>query len=574
MTISEFSRDAVCRYLRSVVLIDDAIFDTLKISYDDETLRLDGVPTLALNGGNASSEVAPDLEVSGGNAHGGGTLRLNDDMLLDARAITDGFARLGVICGVYQPTSYPADDFQNENFQTLLNVCKHADVFILDWNLFKDNTSAVSQLLCYLEKEDAEGRSPQPVRFCVIYTKANVPMIYTEVYKALKRKEPEDHPTNELYTIRKNNLTVVIYGQEVASCHIDESQVVRPRDLANRIIDDFSKTCEGILPALALRGIASIRENTKRILDKFPATMDPALVLHGGLTVADHSVADDMTLLLADEIRAVLEDDNLEDAELYPMLAEKVELFTPDVFNDLAADKELVDSDVTPEVLKSFVVDLLRNICVPTSRPFLDYKDIDCKLRHVSKRLLSRLRDLVVLAAGNEKYRAGDLSKLFCQRTIYGANRILKFGTIVKQLGVSDVYYLCVMPLCDCGRLHKAKVKFPFWKLYNAAKHNEGKANGVIVQGEDGQEKILCVKGKIKSNLSLHTFKANDVVRFVEKGKHFVVEESLPNGKTKEYEWIAELKPLHVQRMSEHVGREFSHVGLTESEWLRLQVDR
>ena len=76
MTISEFSRDAVCRYLRSVVLIDDAIFDTLKITYDDETLRLDGVPSLVLNGGNASSDVAPDLEVSGGNAHGGETLRL------------------------------------------------------------------------------------------------------------------------------------------------------------------------------------------------------------------------------------------------------------------------------------------------------------------------------------------------------------------------------------------------------------------------------------------------------------------------------------------------------------------
>ena len=256
------------------------------------------------------------------------------------------------------------------------------------------------------------------------------------------------------------------------------------------------------------------------------------------------------------------------------MLVEKVESFKTDVFNDLAADKELVDTDVTPEVLKSFIVDLLRNIRAPASRPFLDYKDVDCNLRHVSKKLLSRLRDLVVLAAGSEKYRAGDLSKLFCQRTIYGANRILKFGTVVKQLGVSDVYYLCVMPLCDCGRLHKAKVNFPFWKLYNAAKHNEGKANGIIVQGEDGQERILCVKGKIKSNLSLHTFRADDVVRFVEKDKHFVVEESLSNGKTKEYEWIAELKPLHVQRMSEHVGREFSHVGLTESEWLRLQVDR
>ena len=574
MTISEFSRDAVCRYLRSVVLIDDAIFDTLKITYDDETLRLDGVPSLVLNGGNASSDVAPDLEVSGGNAHGGETLRLNDDRLLDARAVTDGFARIGVICGVYQPTAYPADDFHNENFQTLLNVCKHADVFILDWNLFKDNTSAVSQLLCYLENEDAEGRVPQPVRFCVIYTKANVPPIYNEVYKALNGKEPEDHPTNELYSIRKNNLTVVIYGQEVASCHIDESQVVSPGGLANRIVQDYTKTYEGIMPALALRGIASIRENTKRILDKFPASMDPALVLHGGLTVADHSLADDMTLLLADEIRAVLEDDNLEDTKLYAMLAEKVELFKPDLFNDLAADKELVDSDLTPAVLKSFVVDLLRNIRVPASRPFLDYKGGDCSLRRVNKKLLSRLRDLVVRAAGSEKYQAGDLSKLFCQRTIYGANRILKFGTVVKQLGGSDVYYLCVMPLCDCGRLHKAKVNFPFWKLYNAAKHNEGKANGIIVQGEDGQERILCVKGKIKSNLSLHAFRADDVVRFVEKDKHFVVEESLSNGKTKEYEWIAELKPLHVQRMSEHVGREFSHVGLTESEWLRLQVDR
>lgn len=574
MTISDFSRDAVCRYLRSVVWIDDAIFDAQKVAYDDETLRLDGVPTLVLNGENASSDVAPYLDVSGGNAHGGGTLQLNDDNLLDARAVTDGFARIGVICGVYQPTSYPADDFQNENFQTLLNVCKHADVFILDWNLFKDNASAVPQLLCYLENEDAEGRAPQPVRFCVIYTKANVPTVYAQVYKTLNGQDPEEHPTNKLYLIRKNNLTVVIYGREVASCHVDESQVVSPGGLANRIIQDYSKTYEGILPALALRGIASIRENIKRILDKFPATMDPALVLHGGLTVADHSVADDMTLLLADEIRAVLEDDNLEDAELYPMLAEKVELCKPDVFNDLAADKELVDSGVTPEDLKSFVVDLLRNICVPTSRPFLDYKDVDCKLRHVSKKLLSRLRDLVVLAAGSEKYRAGDLSKLFCQRTIYGPNRILKFGTVVKQLGVADVYYLCVMPLCDCGRLHKANVNFPFWKLYNAAKHDEGKANGIIVQGEGGQEIILCVKGKIKSNLSLHKFKANDVVRFVEKDKHFVVEEALPNGKTKEYEWIAELKPLHVQRMSEHVGREFSHVGLTESEWLRLQVDR
>lgn len=51
--------------------------------------------------------------------------------------------------------------------------------------------------------------------------------------------------------------------------------------------------------------------------------------------------------------------------------------------------------------------------------------------------------------------------------------------------------------------------------------------------------------------------------------KYINFEESSPNGKTKEYEWIAELKPFHAQRMAEYVSREFSRVGLTESEWLR-----
>ncbi len=568
MTISEFSRNAVCRYLRSVVFIDDKLFSTPHLSVENEALEVDGQPELVIDGGTASSDNDSGLEISGGDAQGGGVVRFNNKSQEDAHAITDGFAKKGIICGVYKPMFFPETGFENEEgFTTLLNVCKNADVSILDWQLFKENDKAVAQLLAHILMEDKSSSAPNPVRFCAIYTDNIVDTICDKIFEALRRIVPETK--RQGLKLSAGGMTVCIYAKGGNS-----PGPIDAKDLADKIISDFAETYEGILPALALKGIASIRENTKRILDKFPATMDPALVLHGGLTVADHSLAEDMTLLLADEIRAVLEDDSLEDAKLYHMLAEKVELFKPDVFTDLAEDKELVDSDVTPEALKSFIVDLLRNIRVPDSRPFLDYKGIDCSLRRVSKKLLSRLRDLVVLAAGSEKYQAGDLSKLFCQRTIYGANRILKFGTVVKQLGTSDVYYLCVMPLCDCGRLHKAKVNFPFWKLCNAAKHNEGKANGIIVQGEDGQERILCVKGKIKSNLSLHTFRADDVVRFVEKDKHFVVEESLPNGKTKEYEWIAELKPLHVQRMSEHVGREFSHVGLTESEWLRLQVDR
>ena len=39
-------------------------------------------------------------------------------------------------------------------------------------------------------------------------------------------------------------------------------------------------------------------------------------------------------------------------------------------------------------------------------------------------------------------------------------------------------------------------------------------------------------------------------------------------------EWVAELKPMHAQRIAAYLGGEVSRVGLIESEWLRLFCDR
>ena len=49
MTISEFSRDAVCQYLRSVVLIDDNLFNASERHSRQNDLDLDGPPILILN---------------------------------------------------------------------------------------------------------------------------------------------------------------------------------------------------------------------------------------------------------------------------------------------------------------------------------------------------------------------------------------------------------------------------------------------------------------------------------------------------------------------------------------------
>ena len=590
MTISEFSRDAVCRYLRSVVLIDDAIFNTLTITYDDETLRLDGVPPRVMNGGNASSDVAPDLEVSGGNAHGDETLQLNDDKLLDARAVTDGFARIGVICGVYQPTFYPADDFQNENFQTLLNDCKHADVFILDWNLFKDNASAVSQLLCYLENKDTEGKVPQPVRFCVIYTKANVPTVYTQVYKTLNGQDPEEHPTNELYAIRKNNLTVVIYGQEVASCQIDESQVVSPGGLANRIVQDYTKTYEGILPALALRGIASIRENTKRILDRFPAGMDPALVLHSGLTIGGQSIAEDVTNLIGDEVSSVLSDLQVSSNEIYDLCAEYVNGCADSDFRqtDDTEINKVIASGADEGTIRDFIRRVFKQRTLFPKDSDGAYKAVFSKCKETpnpkfNPNLLKLLRNYVERKI-KSPVKFGALSAMFCQRTSYSAKRMLKFGTVVRDAVERNAYYLCLMPSCDSIRLldyevvkHSDETEetcqkihyFPFWKLDAVKDGGMSKAHGLVVKGDDGAYCPLCARGKIRENFRLLKFySCHGIVEFSDNN----CVSTTDNVRT--FEWVAELKSAHIQRMAEFVSREFSRVGLTESEWLRLQVNR
>ena len=131
MTISEFSRDAVCQYLRSVVLIDDNLFNASGRHSRQNDLDLDGPPILILN----KDGVAPDLATMTFEADEEDCRA--DDNWVDARSVTDGFAKEGIVCGVYEPKEFPETNFEIDgNFKTLLKVCTNADVFILDWHLF------------------------------------------------------------------------------------------------------------------------------------------------------------------------------------------------------------------------------------------------------------------------------------------------------------------------------------------------------------------------------------------------------------------------------------------------------
>ena len=185
-------------------------------------------------------------------------------------------------------------------------------------------------------------------------------------------------------------------------------------------------------------------------------------------------------------------------------------------------------------------------------------------------------------SADDSDYIFGALSALFCQRTIYSKQKILQFGTIVRKCSAdgnpSQMYYLCLMPTCDSIRLDDVVTdtsgverdvphRFPFWELDFVSTEGEQKTHGLCVK-VDGQYHSLCAKGKIRDKFKLVDFYSRQkVVPFDESGTL-----TCADGNDK-FEWIAELKSAHVQRIAERVSREFSRVGLSESEWLRLQVD-
>lgn len=574
MTISEFSRDAVCRYLRSVVLIDDNLFNASGRHSQQSALDLDGPPILILN----KDGVAPDLATMTFEADEDDCRA--DDNWVDARSVTDGFAKEGIVCGVYEPKEFPETNFESDgNFKTLLKVCTNADVFILDWHLFRgnQNENAVVHLLKYILSEDNRNTSPKPVRFCAIYTAERVDAICDKVYTALKQIESSARQDVDARKVCAGGLTVCIYAKEEAT----SSGAVAAKDLANRIIEDFSKTYEGIMPALALRGIASIRDNAKRILDKFPAGMDPAFVLHAGLTIAGKRISEDVVNLIGDELSAVLADTQVKSDEIYDLCANHIATGCDEtVLAKLKADTSLVPTEVTWQDIKEFFVGVFSSRVLPKKTDvFLPWKK-EIQLHKIDRKLLAALSDLVRRKTfGDKAYQFGALSALFCHRTNYIANKMLRFGSVVKCTAPEENagrYYLCLMPLCDSIRLKDRDKrerlnnhKFPFWQLTEVSKEYQGRNHGLVLKGADGEFHPYCAKGKIRESFSLFEFNSqNSIVPFDVNG---VVKTA---GATHTFEWVAELKSAHIQRMAEFVSREFSRVGLTESEWLRLQVDR
>ncbi len=520
--LTDFSREAAKRYLQSAVFIDDEIFDkTSGKPVDVVDIPKARKPVYVQSDARQPAEEQKQLVES-------------DSTPYHPKDLVTSFAQEGMICALYEP---PAD-FPTEAGSDIFKLCERADIIILDWIFTQDRGEKALNLISALVKQSHED-IPNHTRLLSIYTTdPSLVGVANQIGDRLVKDGFKVEPIRSPCRLESGATRLVVFGKEAKRIGKDEEEfTVKDAELAARLISEFVEMNAGILPSYALHGMGAIRRSSKRILDRFHRGMDGPFLLHRLLVAKSEEAFDQLPELLADELRAVVEDEHLTANE-----AERISTSASTSTDLLKQDSE----------------------AIAYAKGGANASNV------VKKKILDA--DKKSVPEGHQQ-----LASLFSIRTQYSRNfRKLTYGTIVRfRHDANDTwkFAFCVMPVCDSLRLDVSeKARFPFWTLAPDLYDGTSKRRGFVVFLPDGSSIALTAGGKASAMLWLEQFTVDgttQTVRAVLKDEVFKFE-----GPDFEIEWIGQLKPLHAQRIAADISDSLSRVGLDEAEWVRLLCDK
>jgi hypothetical protein len=518
--LEEFSRDAARRYLQSAVFVDDEIFDT----HSGKPLDPADVPKPrkpvylredVVQATDQAKQEAEDIPPS------------------HPKDLVSSFALAGIICALYEPPT----DFPTEPGSVIFKLCERPDIIILDWVFSADRGEKALNLISALVRQSHE-EFPNHTRLLSIYTTdPSLVGVAEQIGDRLRKDKFEAEPVRSPCRLQSGATRLVVFGKDGKRIGKDEEAfTVKDAELANRLIQEFVEMNAGVLPSYALRGMGAIRRNSKRILDRFHHGMDGAFLLHRVLVSKSEEAFDQLPELLADELRAVLEDEHLDATQAASIATSAVE------GNDISGE----DTDA---------IQYAQGGTTPS--------------RVVNKKLLVADKNSVPL--GHQH-----LAALFSNRTQYSKDfRTLTYGTVVRRRLAAESpweFAFCLIPICDSLRLETKKARFPFWRLVEDLYTGSGKRRGMVLYLPEGSLITLTAGGKATDMLWLEEFTVDAATQTVRAAATDGVFRF--DGTESQIQWVAQLKPLHAQRIALDIGDHLSRVGLDEAEWLRVLCDR
>jgi Response receiver domain len=558
-TVTDLSKYAAEHFLQTAVFIDDKIYRRSNFSGGEPKSLV--APSRPRKQVSRSTGLKPDESKAAQNLSG--AAETDNGSQFVPQDIVSSFAKKRIVCSLYEPNATSSLGVGSEAY----DLCLSADIVIVDWDLHNDGGKKTLDLVATLLLQSHDD-VPEQLRLILVYTQEpNLESINNEIFEELRERNPKFIDTKADTTfLHTRNTRVVVLGKPGHRPAQYQKSTVTESELAERAVIEFTQLASGLMQAAILLALAKIRSNSRRVLSKFDASLDPAFLTHRALSLPHEDALEHILPLLSDELRSIMED-----CLPKPIITDQLlqnwcdEIWQPSNSTiQFLNDKENARAIGTSfcltgeKIRKTFPKDV--KIKELYSGPSNSLNPENAGFESLAELLHSERG-----TKSNHQFAI-----LMSQRTKYdNAPYILQLGTVVKRkYGNEDEYLLCLQPLCDSVRRNINNSSFVFCKF--KITKNGGKKNHTIRDGEEYVELQFSPKA---NNCVTESFSPDSKT-------HTVVARPKTTGGISTftgtsgllYEWKGQMKPDHAQRAVEQFASNLSRVGLTESEWLRLSA--
>lgn len=450
---------------------------------------------------------------------------------LNSSAIMDSFARIGVICGVVDPS------------EPRIEMLKQADVIVLDWLLEDGDCQVTLSLLRDLLTNDV-GQSP--LRLIAIYTGANdLEGICHKITETLECIEVSSQENENKTEISFGHSLVVLYAK--SDVHLPrgyEERSVSESELPERLLCDFAGMTKGLLPDIALTSLTAVREGTHKILDRFSSELDPAFLTHRICLPIPDDAENHIVKNISEELRGLMES--------------AVSRDSPSGIGAVQAWLRTRLDDEDDFAIGNAKLSLDDSIELATYG--LDQSHKKLQLKESSYKAFSAGFSGQSSVNFDEK-----LAWLMSSRTVFdNPPPSLWLGSIVSmQADKEDLHLVCLRPRCDCVRLDEDH-SFLFLPLSCDKRGNEQ----LVIRVEENFLRVgvrFESDGWILKKFSPCTTRRMVVARRDDSNGVFIFDDVC----SKSYIWRGELKIEYAQRLAQKFAEKLGRVAVDESEWLR-----
>lgn len=491
---------------------------------------------------------------------------------LDTGKLIKIFSKAQKLCSFNNPTSI-------EDFDDIIEMAKKADISVLDWKINLENSdnsllgdeedvdtidSRGTFSLKLIEKLLDEKKND--IKLIFIYTaETNLQKIVSVLSEKLKSYGIEKVSDNIL---GKPNFRVVVAGKpslKTSFAHMSELKdwIIEYENLPDTLLSQFTIMTNGLVSNFALMSLATLRNNTGKLLGLFSREMDSAFLGHKA-TIPKQEEAEDLLVELFG--------DCIVDLLFYERIGKSLRDQVSGWVNSTILDENHEVNSKSFKRNRKLLVNLLFSSMEDVEARFFD-NILDTGLSQKDKRQLITnstrlfLNNLEVGESENNDILFAKLThhkSLFIPKSI---SPVLTLGTLVKSSNTDSenqpIYYVCIQQKCDSIRILKNEDrKFLFIPLsVSKDKFDIITPDGTKLKVDKASFSIRTIKFTCSDSGGAIKARKASTGNYYFKQKYKLSKESL--------QWILDLKDLHSQRIIRQYTSVLSRVGLNESEWLR-----